>query len=96
MNVIVTEQLTALGLLIDFLFGITLGVVYCAVHGSRRGVLLVPAADDLLSAGARVIFGVFTRDDDGYLQSLLAVNGRASGNSRGDDGSESHGQGADR
>jgi hypothetical protein len=96
MNVIINEQLGALSLLIIFLFGITLGVVGGAVHGSRRGALLAPAADDLLSAGARVIFGVFTRDDDGYLQSLLAVNGWASGDPTGDDGSESHGQEADR
>jgi hypothetical protein len=88
MNVITSEQLTALGLLIVFLFGITFGVVYGAVHGSRCGALLAPAADDLFSAGARVIFGVFARDDDGYLQSLLAGNSK----SRGNDGSESQGQ----
>jgi hypothetical protein len=96
MNVIVIEQLTAQGLLIVFLFGITLGVVGGAVHGSRRGALLVPASDDLLSAGARVIYGVYTRDDDGYLQSLLPRNAQASGDPREDDGSESPGQEVDR
>jgi hypothetical protein len=92
MNVIVIEQLTSQGLLIDFLFGITFGVVGSAVYGSRRGALLVPAADDPLSAGARVIYGVYTRDDDGYLQSLLPRNDQAPGDPRGDDGSQSHGQ----
>jgi hypothetical protein len=88
-------QLTALSLLIDFLFGITCGVIGAAVHGSRRGALLVPASDDLLSAGARVIYGVYTRDDDGYLQSLL-TGGRASGTQRGDEGAESYGQEVER
>jgi hypothetical protein len=92
----IVEQFTALALLIVFLFGITLGVIGGAVHGSRRGALLAPAADDLLSAGARVIYGVYTRDDDGYLQSLLGGNGRASGDPSRNDGSESHGQEVDR
>jgi hypothetical protein len=89
MNVIVTEQLTALGLLIDFLFGITLGVVYCAVHGSRRGVLLVPAADDLLSAGARSLYGFWAR---GYPQALFSGNDQASDDPSGYDGPEPHGR----
>ncbi len=88
----IIEQFTALSLMIVFLFGITFGVVGSAVHGSRRGALLVPAADDLLGAGARVIYGVYTRDDDGYLQSLLGGSGQASGDLREDGGSESHGQ----
>jgi hypothetical protein len=96
MNVIAIEQLTAQALLIIFLFGVTCGVVGGAVHGSRRGALLVQASDDPLSAGARVIYGVYTRDDDGYLQSLLPANDQASGSPREDDGSESHGQGLDR
>jgi hypothetical protein len=96
MNVIVTEQLTSLSLLIDLLFGITCGVVAAAVCGSRRGALLAPASDDLFSAGARVIYGVYTRDDDGYLRSLLPDNRRASDDPHADDGSDSHGQGADR
>jgi hypothetical protein len=96
MNVIVIEQLTAQGLLIVFLLGITCGLVGGAVHGSRRGALLVPAADDILSAGARVIYGVYTRDDDGYLQSLLPRNDKASDDPSGNDGSQSHGQEVDR
>jgi hypothetical protein len=93
MNVIVIEQLTAQGLLIVFLFGITCGLVGGAVHGSRRGALLTPAADDLRSAGARVIYGVWTR---GYPQGLLSGNNQASGGAYGNDGSESNGQEVDR
>ena len=96
MNVIAIEQLTSLALLIIFLFGITCGVVGGAVHGSRRGALLAPAADDVLSAGARVVYGTYTRDDDGYLQGLLGGGDQGSGDPRGDDGSESHGQELDR
>jgi hypothetical protein len=96
MNVNAIEQLTSLALLIVFLFGITLGVVGGAVHGARRGALLTPASDDILSAGARVIYGVYTRDDDGYLQGLLPGNDQASGDLYGDDGSESQGQEVDR
>ena len=96
MNVIAIEQLTAQGLLIDFFFGITFGVVGSAVYGSRRGALLAPASDDPLSAGARVIYGVYTRDDDGYLQSLLAADGRAPADPSADDGSEPHGKETDR
>lgn len=93
MNVI--EQLTAISLLVDFLFGVTFGVIGGAVIGSRRGALLWPAADDLLSAGARVIYGVYTRDDDGYLRGLLR-GGQEPGRPRGDDGYEPHGREADR
>jgi len=92
MNVIAIEQLTSLSLLIIFLFGITCGVVSGAILGSRRGALLVPASDTLLSAGARVIYGVYTRDDDG----LFPGSGQAPDDPRGDDGSESPGQGLDR
>jgi hypothetical protein len=92
----IVEQLTALSLLIVFLFGIACGVVGGAVHGSRRGALLSPASDDILSAGARVIYGVYTRDDDGYLQSLLSRNDQASGEPGKDVSVESHGQEVDR
>lgn len=61
------EQISAVWaivLLVDYLFGITIGVVGGAIYGSRRGVLRAPAADDLLCAGARRIYGVYARDDD--------------------------------
>ena len=92
----IVEQLTALSLFIVFLFGITCGVVGGAVHGSRRGALLSPASDDILSAGARVIYGVYTRDDDGYLQSLLSLNDQASAEPGKDISAKSHGQEVDR
>ena len=91
-----TEQISAawaIVLLIDFLFGITFGVVGGAVRGSRRGALLAPAADDLRSAGARVIYGVWTR---GYPQGLLSGNDPASGEPRGNGGAESQGQEVER
>jgi hypothetical protein len=96
MNVIAIEQLTSLALLIIFFFGITCGVVGGVILGSRRGALLAPAADGLLSAGARVIYGVYIRDDDGYLRSLLPGNAQALGDPRGDDSSGSPGQELDR
>jgi hypothetical protein len=80
------EQITAITLLVDFLFGVTFGVIGGAVHGSRRGALLAPASDDLVSAGARVIYGVFARDDGGHLQGLLRGNDREPGGPHGDDG----------
>lgn len=90
------EQLSAIALLVDFLFGVACGVIGGASRGSRRGALLSPASDDLLSAGARVIYGVYTRDDDGYLRSLLPRNHQAPDDPSGDDGSESQGQELDR
>lgn len=89
------EQLTAISLLVDFLFGVTFGVIGGAAIGARRGALLWPAADDLLGAGARVICGVYIRDDDGYLRSLPRGRQRPR-TPRGDDGSGSHGRKADR
>jgi hypothetical protein len=80
------EQLSAIALLVDFLFGLACGVIGGASHGSRRGALLVPAADDILSAGARVIYGVWTR---GYPQSLLPGSDHASDDPRRNDDSES-------
>ena len=61
MNLIVSEQLASLELLVDFLFGIACGLFCAAVIGSRRGNLLWPAADGLISAGARVVFKTSTR-----------------------------------
>jgi hypothetical protein len=93
------EALTAIAILIDFLFGVTFGFVGGAILGSRRedynySLLQVPT--DPLSAGVRVIHGVFTRDD-GYLQGLLPGGADAAGNQDqdGDDESGSQGQGLD-
>jgi hypothetical protein len=88
----IAEQLTAQSLLIVFLFGITCGVMGGAVHGSRRGVLLAPASDDLLSAGARVVFWVCFR---GYPQGLDPGNDQTSHDPRGGNVSESDGQEVD-
>jgi hypothetical protein len=92
----IVEPLTALSLLIIFLFGITFGVIGGTILGSRRGALLMPASDGLLSAGARVIYRVYTRGDNGYLRGLPPDNDQATDNKRGNDGSESHGLELDR
>lgn len=91
------EALTAIAILIDFLFGVTFGFVGGARLGSRREdyrFSLLRAAPDPLSAGARVIHGVFTRDD-GYLQGLLPGGAEPTGDQDGDDESGSQGQGLD-
>lgn len=86
------EQLSAIVLLVDFLFGVTFGVVGGAVHGSRRGVLLAPASDDILSAGARVIFWVCFR---GYPRDLVPGDDQGSPGPRGGNVSESYEEEAD-
>ena len=91
------EALTAIAILIDFLFGVTFGFVGGAILGSRRedyNYSLLQVAPDPLSAGVRVIHGVFTRDD-GYLQGLLPGGAEAVGDQDGDDESGSQGQGLD-
>jgi hypothetical protein len=89
----------AIVLLIDYLFGVTFGVVGGAIFGSvreNRNMSLLEQAPDPLSAGARVIFGLFTRDDDGYLRRLRPGANRAKRGPYGDDSAGSHGQGVDR
>jgi hypothetical protein len=101
MNLVETnfvEQLTAIAILIDFLFGVTFGIIGGAILGSRREdyeKTMLGEAPDPLSAGARVIHGVFTRDD-GYLRSLLHSDSEAIRNDGTDDGSGSQGPGLDR
>ncbi len=78
------EQLTAVALLVDFLLGVTIGVVGGAVHGSLsedREKTLLGHAPDQLSRGARVLFGVYTRDD-GYMARLLDGGDQVTGNDR--------------
>lgn len=78
------EQLTAITLLIDFLFGVTCGVIGSAVHGSRRedrGYTLLGAAPDPVSAGTRVLHGVYTSADE-YMMGLLPGGGEADGDNR--------------
>jgi hypothetical protein len=79
------EQLTAVTLLIDFFFGVTCGVIGSAVHGSKhedRGGTLLGAAPDPVSAGARVLHGVYTSADE-YMLGLLPGGGEADGRHRG-------------
>jgi hypothetical protein len=88
------EQLTAIALLTDFLFGVTCGVIGSAAHGSRReerGYTLLGAAPDPVSAGARVIHGVYTSADE-YMLSLLP-GGETAGGNRGIDNSGAQVQG---
>jgi hypothetical protein len=93
------EQLSAIALLIDFLFGVTFGIVGSASLASRREdreYSLVHAPPDPLGAGARVIQGVYTRGDrwvsDARRSAAQGDNGRPGGN----DGSDSPGQETER
>jgi hypothetical protein len=70
------EQLTAMALLVDFLLGVTFGIVGGAVHGSLledREKTLLRRSPDLLSEGARVM-----------LDLNALPEGLAPGNDRGD------------
>jgi hypothetical protein len=92
------SAVSAIILLIDYLFGVTFGMFSGVVFGSireNRRMSLLEQAPDPVSAGAREVFGVFTRDD-GYLRSLPPGERKAGRNPQGDDSSESHGQGLDR
>jgi hypothetical protein len=70
------------------------GVIGSEAHGSRRedrGYTLLGAAPDPVSAGARVLHGVYTSADE-YMMSLLPGGGEASGDNRGIDDSRSQEQ----
>jgi hypothetical protein len=83
------EQLSATVLLVDFLLGMAFGVVGGVSHGSRRedrDKTLLRPAPDAASAGARLVQGLYTRDEGGYMQGLLAGGGElAQDTSRADD-----------
>jgi hypothetical protein len=87
------EQVSAVALLVDFFLGVTCGIVGGAAHGSRRedrGYTVLGAAPDPVSAGARVLHGVYTSADD-YMMGLLP-GGEAGGDNRGIDSSGAQGQ----
>jgi hypothetical protein len=93
------EQLSAIALLMDFLFGVIFGVVGSASLASRRedrDFSLVHAPPDPLCEGIRVIQGAYTRGDrwvsDARRAAALGDNGRPGG----DDGSGSQGQETER
>ena len=74
------EELSAVVLLVDFLLGVTFGVVGGAAYGSvredREYSLLGAAAPGPVSEGARVIHGVYVSSDE-YMRSLLPRGGEA-------------------
>jgi hypothetical protein len=88
------EQLTAVALLVDFFLGVTFGVVFGAAYGSvrdeRRRTLLV-APPDPLSAGARMLHGVYASSDE-HMRSLLTRGGEATADERGTDTAATEGQ----
>lgn len=89
------DQARAIAILVDYFFGLAFGVIGGAIFGSvreSRRMSLLQQAPDPVSAGARVLFGLFMRDDGGYLRGLLRAKDEASGHPREDDGPESHGQ----
>jgi hypothetical protein len=76
------EQLTAIALLIDFLLGVTCGMVSSAAHESRRDErrhTLLGAAPDPISAGALVLHSVYTSTDESMC---LLPGGEAGGDKR--------------
>jgi hypothetical protein len=80
---IFVEQLSAVTLLVDFFLGVTFGIVGGAAYGSRRedgDSSLLGVAPDAVSAGARMMYGLYRRDDDGYLASLLPGSRQVPGN----------------
>jgi hypothetical protein len=93
------EQLTAVTLLVDFFLGVTFGVVGSAVHGSvreDRDKSLLRKAPDLVSEGARVMFAVYRRDDDGYMARLLDRGDRVPRDERRGDDFGPHGKDPER
>jgi hypothetical protein len=93
------SAVSAIILLVIYLFGVTFGMVGSAVLGSlreNRRMSLLEQAPDPISAGARVFFNLVTRDDDGYMKSLRPGARKAVRDPHADGSSGSHGQGLDR
>lgn len=93
------SAISAIILVTAYLFGVTFGVLGGVTFGSVRENLrmsLLEQAPDPVSAGARVILCLVTRDDDGYLRRLPPAARRKARGSRGDDPSGSPGQGVNR
>jgi hypothetical protein len=89
------EQLTAITLLVDFLFGVMFGVVGSASLASRRedfDYSLTHVPPDPLCHGGRVIHGVYTRGgsaSDAIRHSAHGDDGRPGDNGgAGDQGQE--------
>ena len=93
------EQLTAIALLLDFLFGVTFGIVGSASLASRRedrDYSLVHAPPDPLCDGVRMIQGVYTRGDTWVSDARRAAVSGDNGRPGGGDGSDSQGQETER
>jgi hypothetical protein len=93
------EQLSAIALLIDFLFGVTFGIVGSASIASRRedrDYSLVHAPPDLLCDGVRLIQGVYTRGDGWVSVARRATAPGDDGWRGGNDGSGSQRQETER
>ena len=93
------EQLSAIALLIDFLFGVMFGLVGSASLASRRedrDYSLVHAPPDLLREGVRAIQGVYTRGDSWASDARRCAGPGDDGWRGGNDGSGSQGQETER
>jgi hypothetical protein len=93
------EQLSAIALLIDFLFGVTFGVFGSASLASRRedrNYSLVHAPPDPLCDGVRAIQGVYIRGDNWVSDARRADARGDYGWPGGNDGSGSQGRETER
>ena len=93
-----TAQLSALIVLLEFAFGINVGLVLsvtwaCVREDRCRSLLTV--APDAICAGVRVLMGLYT-SDDGHLQYLLSSWRAAPRRPGGPGPSGRHGEGAGR
>jgi hypothetical protein len=67
---------SAIILLVDYLAGVSFGMIGCMVFGSvlenHLMSLMEPQAPGPITAGVRTLMRPFVLDDDGYLRSLPA------------------------